>query len=158
MQPLFAANQHVEWQPGQQHEVQERAPGLLWGLLPAKLAASSITSLALPRHAQGLNEWQCKQDLSALGQEASYEDVCRAHMEAFIAAAAAAETQTALGARVSDWRHKIGPILDEQVKSCCPARVKRHTRISIVCWQHPANRQQMPYRPDWLPVLNAFPV
>ena len=56
----------------------------------------------------------------ALGQEASYEDVCRAHIEAFISAAAAAETQTALGARVSDWRGKIAPVLEEQVcRLCC---------------------------------------
>lgn len=47
--------------------------------------------------------------------EVSYEDICRAHIEEFIAAAAAAETQTALGARVSDWRSKIGPVLEEQV-------------------------------------------
>ena len=54
---------------------------------------------------------------SALGPDASYEEVCRAHTAAFISAAAAAETQTALGARVSDWRHKIGPILEQQVGS-----------------------------------------
>ena len=49
-------------------------------------------------------------------EEVSYEDICRAHIEEFIAAAAAAETQTALGARVSDWRTKIGPVLEEQVR------------------------------------------
>lgn len=48
-------------------------------------------------------------------EEVTYEDICRAHIEQFIAAAAAAETQTALGARVSDWRAKIGPVLEMQV-------------------------------------------
>ncbi|KAK9815026.1 hypothetical protein WJX73_005192 [Symbiochloris irregularis] len=47
-------------------------------------------------------------------EEVTYEDICRAHIEEFIAAAAAAETQTALGTRVSDWRTKIAPALEEQ--------------------------------------------
>ncbi|KAL3132422.1 hypothetical protein ABBQ32_008980 [Trebouxia sp. C0010 RCD-2024] len=44
----------------------------------------------------------------------SYEELCQAHIEAFIQAAAAAEVQTELAARVSSWRHKIQPLLDEQ--------------------------------------------
>ncbi|KAL0054533.1 hypothetical protein WJX82_010399 [Trebouxia sp. C0006] len=44
----------------------------------------------------------------------SYEELCQAHIEAFIQAAAAAEVQTELASRVSNWRHKIQPLLDEQ--------------------------------------------
>ncbi|KAA6428176.1 MAG: condensin-2 complex subunit H2 [Trebouxia sp. A1-2] len=44
----------------------------------------------------------------------SYEELCQAHIEAFIQAAAAAEVQTELASRVSNWRYKIQPLLDEQ--------------------------------------------
>ncbi|KAK9810243.1 hypothetical protein WJX72_007164 [[Myrmecia] bisecta] len=44
----------------------------------------------------------------------TYEELCRAHIEAFISAAAAAEVQSELASRVSGWRAKIQPILDEQ--------------------------------------------
>ncbi|DBA99076.1 hypothetical protein WJX77_009045 [Trebouxia sp. C0004] len=44
----------------------------------------------------------------------SYEELCQAHIEAFIQAAAATEVQTELASRVSNWRHKIQPLLDEQ--------------------------------------------
>ena len=42
----------------------------------------------------------------------SYEALCRAHIEAFLAAAAAAEVQSDLAARVSGWRAKITPVLE----------------------------------------------
>lgn len=44
----------------------------------------------------------------------SYEELCQAHITAFIAAAAAAEVQTELASRVSGWRHKMAPMLEEE--------------------------------------------
>ena len=44
----------------------------------------------------------------------SYEDLCRAHTDAFIAEAAAAEVQSALAVRVAGWRGRIGPLLAAQ--------------------------------------------
>ena len=71
--------------------------------------------------------------VSKLGQDATYEEVCRAHFEAYVNAAAAAATQTALGARVSDWRQKIGPILEQQVmQSVASSRVSVHA--CVMCW------------------------
>lgn len=46
--------------------------------------------------------------------ELSYEELCAAHTEARMAAAAAAEVQTELASRVAGWRTKIGPVLAEQ--------------------------------------------
>lgn len=46
--------------------------------------------------------------------EPSYEDLCHAHIEALMAAAAAAEVQTGLAARVAGWRNKLAPVLEEQ--------------------------------------------
>ena len=37
----------------------------------------------------------------------SYEELCRAHTESFIRAAAAAEVQSELAARVASWRAKV---------------------------------------------------
>lgn len=53
-------------------------------------------------------------DAQQLGEGASYEDKCRAHIEALMAAAAAAEVQTELAARVASWRAKMDPALAEQ--------------------------------------------
>jgi condensin-2 complex subunit H2 len=44
----------------------------------------------------------------------SYEDLCRAHVESLISAAAAAEVQTELASRVSTWRMKMAPVLEEE--------------------------------------------
>ena len=44
----------------------------------------------------------------------SYEDLCRAHVDSLIAAAAAAEVQTELASRVSTWRSKMAPMLEEE--------------------------------------------
>ncbi|CAL5219116.1 g890 [Coccomyxa viridis] len=49
-----------------------------------------------------------------LAAELSYEELCAAHTEARMAAAAAAEVQTELASRVAGWRTKIGPVLEEQ--------------------------------------------
>ena len=38
----------------------------------------------------------------------SYEEVCRAHVESLVAAAAAAAHQTALSTRVASWQAKVG--------------------------------------------------
>eukprot|EP00887_Chlorella_sp_A99_P001915 scaffold18.g1915.t1 len=46
--------------------------------------------------------------------ELSYEELCRTHIEAFISAAAAAEVQTDLAARVAGWRSKVQPVLEEE--------------------------------------------
>jgi Condensin II complex subunit CAP-H2 or CNDH2, C-term len=46
--------------------------------------------------------------------EISYEDLCRAHVESLISAAAAAEVQTELASRVSTWRTKMAPVLEEE--------------------------------------------
>lgn len=46
--------------------------------------------------------------------EMTYEELCRAHIEAFISAAAAAEVQTELASRVSTWRAKMAPALEEE--------------------------------------------
>ena len=61
------------------------------------------------------------------GEEPSYEERCRAHVEALMAAAAAAEVQTELAARVAGWRAKIGPALAAQdargefdIQECAP--------------------------------------
>lgn len=48
------------------------------------------------------------------GQDNSYADMCRAHVEAYISAAAAAEVQTELATRVSAWRTKMAPVLEEE--------------------------------------------
>ncbi len=60
---------------------------------------------------------------------ASYEDLCHAHIEAFIAEAAAAEVQSELAARVDGWRGRIAPVLAAQdargefdIHACAPAR------------------------------------
>ncbi|KAK3262822.1 hypothetical protein CYMTET_28343 [Cymbomonas tetramitiformis] len=42
----------------------------------------------------------------------SYEDLCRAHVDSLVAAAAAAEIQTELASRVSVWKSKIDPQLE----------------------------------------------
>lgn len=64
--------------------------------------------------------------------ELSYEELCAAHTEARMAAAAAAEVQTELAARVSGWRSKIAPVLEEQdargnfdIHTCAPRAVPR---------------------------------
>lgn len=44
-------------------------------------------------------------------EEPSYEELCRAHMEALISQAAAHGTQSELSMRVSNWRTKIDPVL-----------------------------------------------
>eukprot|EP00884_Botryococcus_braunii_P002422 jgi/Botrbrau1/12180/Bobra.0186s0088.1 len=44
----------------------------------------------------------------------SYEEQCRAHVEACIAAAAASEVRSALAVRVSAWQSRIVPLLEEQ--------------------------------------------
>uniref|UniRef100_A0A061RLH2 Condensin-2 complex subunit H2 n=1 Tax=Tetraselmis sp. GSL018 TaxID=582737 RepID=A0A061RLH2_9CHLO len=44
----------------------------------------------------------------------SYEELCKAHLDAFIASAAAAEVQTDLASRVSSWQSKIEPALEVQ--------------------------------------------
>ncbi|BDA41730.1 Condensin-2 complex subunit H2 [Coccomyxa sp. Obi] len=46
--------------------------------------------------------------------EPSYEDRCRMHIETLMAAAAEAEVQTGLAARVASWRDKLAPVLEEQ--------------------------------------------
>jgi hypothetical protein len=44
----------------------------------------------------------------------TYEELCRAHIESIIAAAAAQEVQTELSQRVSTWRQRIDPVLREE--------------------------------------------
>ena len=46
--------------------------------------------------------------------ELSYEELCAAHTEARMAAAAMEEVQTELASRVAGWRTKIAPVLEEQ--------------------------------------------
>ncbi len=48
----------------------------------------------------------------------SYEELCRAHIEALIAAAAAQEVQTELSQRVSTWRQRIDPVLRDEENRC----------------------------------------
>jgi hypothetical protein len=64
------------------------------------------------------------------GEPAAYEERCRMHIEAFISAAAAAEVQTELAARVGGWRSRISPVLEEQdarppfdIHECVPLMV-----------------------------------
>ncbi|KXZ49628.1 hypothetical protein GPECTOR_20g485 [Gonium pectorale] len=45
------------------------------------------------------------------GEEPSYEELCRAHMESMLQAAAAREVQSDLARRVSGWRNRIDPVL-----------------------------------------------
>lgn len=45
------------------------------------------------------------------GEEPSYEELCRAHIESLIRDAAAREVQSDLSRRVSSWRQRIGPML-----------------------------------------------
>ncbi|GLC65675.1 hypothetical protein PLESTF_000327800 [Pleodorina starrii] len=45
------------------------------------------------------------------GEEPSYEELCRAHMESMLMAAAAREVQSDLARRVSGWRQRIDPVL-----------------------------------------------
>ena len=76
------------------------------------------------------------------GGEPSYEERCRAHVEALMAAAAAAEVQTELAARVAGWRAKIGPALAAQdargefdIHECAPfpsAPMALATQIAIM--------------------------
>jgi hypothetical protein len=63
---------------------------------------------------QCVNDDQQRQRVGEQGEEPSYEDLCRAHIEALMAAAAAAEVQTGLAARVATWRDKLAPVLAEQ--------------------------------------------
>lgn len=51
-------------------------------------------------------------DASAPGR--TYEELCRAHIERMLAAAAAAQTQSQLSQRVGTWRSRIGPVLEEE--------------------------------------------
>ncbi|MEW5302159.1 MAG: hypothetical protein WDW36_004966 [Sanguina aurantia] len=44
----------------------------------------------------------------------SYEELCRAHMDAMMAAAAAQQVQSDLAQRVNGWRSKIGPVLHDE--------------------------------------------
>ena len=46
--------------------------------------------------------------LAKVDAEMSYEEVCRAHVESLVAAAAAAAHQTALSTRVASWQAKVG--------------------------------------------------
>lgn len=46
--------------------------------------------------------------------EMSYEDLCRAHVEDVLSTAAASEVQSKLAARVSAWRTKMTPVLEEE--------------------------------------------
>ena len=50
--------------------------------------------------------------------ELSYEELCAAHTEARMAAAAMEEVQTELASRVAGWRTKIAPVLEEQDARC----------------------------------------
>ncbi|GIL65395.1 hypothetical protein Vafri_19150 [Volvox africanus] len=45
------------------------------------------------------------------GEEPSYEELCRAHMESMILAASAREVQSDLARRVNNWRQRIDPVL-----------------------------------------------
>ena len=45
--------------------------------------------------------------LAKVSTEMSYEEVCRAHVESLVAAAAAAAHQTALSTRVASWQAKV---------------------------------------------------
>lgn len=82
----------------------------------------------------------------AAAEGASYEDLCRAHIDAFIAEAAAAEVQSELAARVSGWRARIAPALAAQdargefdIHACGPEGylcwVLRFPPVSNI-WQH----------------------
>ena len=74
----------------------------------------------------------------AAAEGASYEDLCRAHIDAFIAEAAAAEVQSELAARVSGWRARIAPALAAQdargefdIHACGPEGLMRRG----ITWQ-----------------------
>ena len=71
----------------------------------AAAAGTGLPSLLGPR---------APQPQRAPGQELSYEDAVRAHVESCLASAAAAETQTELAARVAGWKAKVEPALLEQ--------------------------------------------
>jgi len=51
---------------------------------------------------------------AAGSDEPSYEELVRAHVESYLAAAAAAETQSELAVRVAGWKSRIEPQLAEQ--------------------------------------------
>ena len=76
----------------------------------------------------------------AAAESASYEDLCRAHIEAFIAEAAAAEVQTELAARVSGWRARIAPALAAQdargefdIHACDPVGFRVQGQAACSC-------------------------
>lgn len=46
----------------------------------------------------------------------SYEDLCRAHVESALRAAAAYEVKTDLSVRVSEWKSRILPVLEDEEK------------------------------------------
>eukprot|EP00271_Cylindrocystis_brebissonii_P009216 TRINITY_DN2390_c0_g1_i1.p1 TRINITY_DN2390_c0_g1~~TRINITY_DN2390_c0_g1_i1.p1 ORF type:complete len:1016 (+),score=208.68 TRINITY_DN2390_c0_g1_i1:408-3050(+) len=46
--------------------------------------------------------------------ESSYEELLRAHIDAMLQKAAAAEVQTGVTARVAQWKDRIGPAIEEQ--------------------------------------------
>jgi hypothetical protein len=48
------------------------------------------------------------------GEDMSYEDLVRAHIDRYLALAAASEGQTELAVRVASWKSKIEPALQEQ--------------------------------------------
>jgi hypothetical protein len=48
----------------------------------------------------------------------SYEELCRAHIEALIAAASAQEVQSELSQRVATWRQRIDPVLRDEESRC----------------------------------------
>ncbi len=44
----------------------------------------------------------------------SYEDICRSHVEQYLATAQAFVQESALGQKVNEWAKKIAPVLEEQ--------------------------------------------
>lgn len=72
--------------------------------------------LPLPDAAEPGPAWDADEvaTTSAASAAPTYEELCRAHVDAIIAAAAAADVQTGLAARVSTWRQRVQPVIDAQ--------------------------------------------
>ena len=75
------------------------------------LEAAAAAGVALPGMADILGG---RPGGAAAGEGPSYEDLVRAHVERYMAAAAALVTQTELASRVASWKAKIEPALLEQ--------------------------------------------
>lgn len=90
-------------------------------------------------------EFAANDDCTAM----SYEELCRAHMESLVAAAAAQETQTELAVRVSNWRSRIDPVLTQEESRASfdiqmyGERILSHLTSHSNCMDKAASRSQV---------------